>query len=150
MTKVDMRMGGLSLEDDQDEGLCLWVDGEEEMPNNFQLCLVGRLLTDRPIRTMIMKERMMSVWRSVKGVVIKEVSPGLFLFHFFQKRDLDSVVKVAPGHFDNYLLILGRMQVGVAIQRIPLHHVEIWVQAYNITVGFMTELVRKHLGNYIK
>lgn len=33
-------------------------------------------MTDRPIRVVIMKERMAGIWRPVKGVVIKEASPG--------------------------------------------------------------------------
>lgn len=41
------------------------------------------------------------------------------------------------------------MQIGVPFHDIPLHHIDFWVQAYNLSVGFMTELVGKHLGNYI-
>lgn len=32
---------------------------------------------------------------------------------------------------------------------VPLQNIDIWVQIFDILVGFMTELVGKHLGNYI-
>lgn len=83
------------------------------------------------------------------GVAIKEVSPNLFLYQFRHKKDLENVVKGGPWSFDNHMLVLGRMQTGVLIQNIPLFHVEFWVQAHNIRVGFMFEVVGMHLGNYI-
>lgn len=126
---MNVNMGGLSLDGDENEGLSFEVGEEAAAVNDFHLCLMGHFLTDRPIRVMIMKERMASIWRPVKGAVIKETSPGLFLFQFFHK-DMDSVEKCGHWFFDNYLLILGRTPVGVAIQNILLYHVESWVQAH--------------------
>lgn len=54
-----------------------------------------------------------------------------------------------PWTFDNHLLVLGHMTIGADIESIPLHHVEFWVQAHHLPVGFMTEAVGKHLGNFI-
>lgn len=62
---------------------------------------------------------------------------------------MEAAVKGGPWTFDNHLLVLGRMQVGVPLQNIPLYHVEFWVQVFNLPVGFMTELVGKLLGNLI-
>lgn len=124
MADVNINMGGLSLDGDEDEGLSLGVRGGERVENDLQLRLVGRFLTDRPFRVVIMRERMTSIWWPVRGVVIKEASPGIFLFQFFHKKDMESIVKGGPWSFDNYLLILGCMQVGVPIQNIPLNHVE--------------------------
>lgn len=117
--------------------------------NDYRVCLVGRFLTDRSIRVTIMKERMAGIWRPVKEVVIKEASTNLFLFQFFHKKDMESVVKGGPWSFDNHLLIIRNMLMGMPIQNIPLYHVEFWVQVHNIPIGFMTEVVGRHLGNYI-
>lgn len=43
--------------------------------------------------------------------------------------------------FDNYLLSLGSMPVGVSNQNIPLFTVDFWVQAYNLPIGFMNGMV---------
>lgn len=62
---------------------------------------------------------------------------------------MERVLKGGPWTFDNHLLVLGRMQLGVPIPDIPLFHVEFWVQAHNLPEGFMSEAVGKLLGNYI-
>lgn len=79
---VDVSFGGLSLDGDEEEGLSLGVATEAKESNDISLCLVGRFLTEKPIRVMIMKECMAGIWRPVKGVVIKETSTNLFLFQF--------------------------------------------------------------------
>lgn len=143
-------MDNLNLEDeDEDEGLSYHVGENEAGPEDLQLSLVGRFVTKRSIRTHIMKERLAEVWQSMKGVDIREVVLGIFLFQFFHAMDLERIFKGGPWTFDNHLLVLGRMKVGVAIEDIPLHHVEFWVQAHHLPVGFMMEAVGKHLGNYI-
>lgn len=90
---ADISLGGISLDGDEDDGLSFQVDGDAEAKHDLQLCLVGRFLTDRPIRVLIMKARMAGIWRPVKGVTIKEASPGLFLFQFFHVRDMEAVLR---------------------------------------------------------
>lgn len=90
---ADISLGGISLDGDEDDGLSFQVDGDAEAKHDLQLCLVGRFLTDRPIIVLIMKARMAGIWRPVKGVTIKEASPGLFLFLFFHVRDMEAVLR---------------------------------------------------------
>lgn len=59
------------------------AEGEEKAESDLSLCLVGRFLTDESIRVQTMKDRMVDVWRPGKGLVIKEVELGLFIFQFF-------------------------------------------------------------------
>lgn len=87
------------------------VEGEEEEHGraNTSLTLVGRFLTDRPIRSHIMKERMAGVWRPGRGVNIRDAGPSIFLFQFFHQLDLQKVLKQGPWSFDKNLLILSVM-----------------------------------------
>jgi len=85
----------LSLEDlslSDDEGLSFDIKEEESSQHDRRLCLVGRFLVNRPIRLKEMKIRMSKVWRTVKGVAVKEAQPGLFLFQFFHKLDMEEVL----------------------------------------------------------
>lgn len=141
-------MESLSLEDDVDE-LLLYNGATGGVVDDVQLYLVGRFITDRSIRTNVMKARMSEVWRPVRGVSIKEESPGIFLFQFFHRLDMEKVLKGGPWTFDNHILALESMQMGVPLQAISLSHVDFWVQCHNLPVGFMSELVGKHLANYI-
>lgn len=127
------------------------IEGEEEEQArpNTSLTLVGRFLTDRPIRSHIMKERMAGVWRPGSGVNIREARSGTFLFQFFHPLDLERVLKQGPWSFDKHLLILCVIPDGVAPNEVPLFQIPFWVQVHNIPNGFMSEAVGKHVGNTI-
>jgi 14-3-3 protein epsilon len=47
------------------------------------------------------------------------------------------------------MLILERVQLGVQIERIPLHSVNMWVQVHDLPTGLMKETVGVRLANYI-
>nr|KYP48764.1 hypothetical protein KK1_029566 [Cajanus cajan] len=68
-----------------------------------------------------MKERMAEVWHPRRGVSIKEVEKGLFLFQFFHRLDI----------------------------QIPLYTVPFWLQLHNLPTDFMTPMVGQKLGDYI-
>lgn len=52
------QMENLSLLEEEDDSWTIHGGGEEEKEGKVELALVGRFLTDRPVRTHIMKERM--------------------------------------------------------------------------------------------
>jgi 14-3-3 protein epsilon len=92
---------------------------------------------------------MADIWRPVKGVNIKEATKGLFLFQFSHELDMEAVLQGGPWSFDNHMLIVERVRLGVQIENIPLHHVDFWVQVHNLPVGLMAERVGIKLANYI-
>jgi hypothetical protein len=62
---------------------------------------------------------------------------------------MEAVLQGGPWSFNNQMLILERVRLGVQIENIPLYHVDFWVQVHNLPTGFMTERVGKTLANYI-
>lgn len=66
--------------EEEDVGLVFHAEKERGCVTNVELCLLDRFLTNCPIRANIMKEHMASNWRRGKGVSIKEVEQGLFIF----------------------------------------------------------------------
>jgi 14-3-3 protein epsilon len=146
----NINLEDLSLhEEDEDEGFVFDMEGEGEEQVDFRWCLVGRFLCDRTIHVNSMKATMADVWRPVKGVKIKEAKKGIFLFQFSHELDMEGVLQGGPWNFDNHMLIMERVQVGVQIENIPLHHVDFWVQVHNLPVGLMAEKVGIKLANYI-
>ncbi|MCI22704.1 DUF4283 domain protein, partial [Trifolium medium] len=133
----------------EEEELEIQVDDSQEKNENPALCLVGRFLTERPIRIRIMKEKMAEYWQPVCKVAIKEVNSNLFLFQFFHPKDLERVLKQGPWSFDGHTLVLGLMQQGCVPSMIPLNHVPYWVQVHDIPAGCMSETAGKQLGNFI-
>ena len=58
----------------------------------------GRFLTDRPVNnSMAMKNTLSSIWRPVKAMYVKVLTPNLFQFHFFHELDLQRVDVIRGG-----------------------------------------------------
>jgi hypothetical protein len=138
----------LSLHEEE-EGFRFDFDDEEDEQVDLRWCLVGRFLCERAIHFNSMKVRMADLWKPVKGVTIKEVPTGKFLFHFAHPLDMKAVLNGGPWSFDNNTLILERVQLGMQIEHIPLHFVHMWVQVHDLPMGFMKERVGIQLANYI-
>jgi 14-3-3 protein epsilon len=145
MSSVNLE--NLSLQ--EEEGFVFDLEEGEEEVIDFRWCLVGRFLGDRPVHVNSMKVTMADIWRPVKGVKIKEATAGLFLFQFAHEMDMDAVLNGGPWSFNNQMLIIKRVQLGVQIENIPLYHVDFWVQVHNLPTGLMAERVGKTLANYI-
>ncbi|GAU30590.1 hypothetical protein TSUD_392810 [Trifolium subterraneum] len=145
----NINLEDLSLQSEEEEGFVFDIEegGEEQV--DFRWCLVGRFLGIRTIHVNSMKIAMAEAWRPVKGVKIKEATTGLFLFQFSHELDMEGVLQGGPWSFDNQMLLVQRVQVGVQIENIPLHHAEFWVQVHNLPTGLMLEKVGTRLANYI-
>lgn len=48
--------------------------------NRFELCLVGRFLTEKSINLRTMRTKMADVWKPTMGISIKELEQGIYLF----------------------------------------------------------------------
>ena len=110
---------------------------------DFNCCLVGCFLTNRPVNLMAMKNTLASIWRPVKGVCIRDIHPSLFLFQFFHELDMDRVIKGGLWTFNQHLLITGRLKVGDNPTQILLFFTEFWIQVHDLPCGFMSEKVGK-------
>lgn len=124
------------------------VDNEEggaESLEHGRLHLVGCFLTDRPIRTHIMKDRMAGVWRLGHGVTIKELVPGISSFQFFHAIRIQRVLKNGP-----WTSSVGVLEEGCAIEDVQLDTVPFWVQVHHLSIGFKSEAVGRSVCNTIK
>lgn len=97
-----------------------------------------------------MKVRVVDIWRSVKGITIKQAKVRLFLFQFAHALDMETTMKGGPWTFDNHLLIIERVKLGLQIKNIILFHVDFWVQVHNLLAGLMLEKVGKAMENFIR
>lgn len=73
---------GLNMEPEEEKMEYLKDDGqpEEEEVVSWQFCVVARLLTEKSINFQIFRQIMASVWRPVKGVIVKELRNNDYLF----------------------------------------------------------------------
>lgn len=85
-------MANMDIEDVENESFVFGEEVEEDV-NRYELCLVGRFLTEKMINLRAMKSRMANVWKPTMGISIKELEQGIYLFQFFHKEDMQWVVK---------------------------------------------------------
>lgn len=114
---------------------------------DFSLCLVGRFVTNKSIRFLIMKEMMAAVWMPLNGITITEIEPSIFLFRFYHNVDVQHVLNGGPWSLDKHMMILGAIKNGEDPAPVPLFSIPIWVQEHNLLVGFMSQVVGENLRN---
>ncbi|XP_074375304.1 uncharacterized protein LOC141717092 [Apium graveolens] len=143
----DEQMADLDIEEEENESFVLEGDSEEEV-NRYDLCLVGRFLTGKTINARAMKSKMADIWRPTMGITINEIDQGIFLFQFYHKEDLQWVMGGGSWTFDNAMLLLEMVVVGEEPLKVQLWFLNIWIQIFDLPMGFMTEAVGKQLRNF--
>lgn len=85
--ELDDQLADLNIEEEENEDFSFEGEVEEQI-NKYDLCLVGRFLTEKNVNTRAMTSKMADVWKPTMGVNIKEIDPGIFLFQFYHREDL--------------------------------------------------------------
>lgn len=127
---LDEQMADLNIEEEENEELVF--EGDVEEVNKYDLCLVGRFLSEKSINVKAMKSKLADVWKPAMGINIKEIDSSLFLFQFFHKEDLQWVLNGGPWSFDNIMLVLNMIPPGESPVRVPLFFLNIWIQIYDL------------------
>ncbi|XP_074346128.1 uncharacterized protein LOC141684890 [Apium graveolens] len=144
---INQRMKSMGIEDEENAVFVPEGDVDESF-NRYEFCLVGRLLTEKNVNTKIMKSRIADIRRPTMGINIKDLEQGMFLFQFFQKEDMQWVTNGGPWSFDNAMLALEKIEVGENPAKVNPCFLSIWIQLYNLPMGYMLETVGKQLGNF--
>ena len=145
---INHRMASLGIEEEENDVFVLEGDIDEDV-NRYELCLVGRLLTEKNINIRAMKSKIADVWRPAMALKIKELAPGLFLFQFYRKEDKQWVLNGGPWSFDNVMLVLESVKAGQNPVEVKPCFLHIWIQLHNLPVDYMLETVGKQLGNFL-
>ncbi|XP_019167834.1 PREDICTED: uncharacterized protein LOC109163540 [Ipomoea nil] len=123
--------------------------GIDHTVQNQTWSIVGRLLTDRPIRTEMMKRVLASVWRPLMGIEVVDVQPNLFLFTFFDEPDRRCVLEEGPWAFENATLLCQPLHGNDNPTQVALNTVDLWVQVFDLRIGYRTEKVLEKVGDFV-
>ncbi|KAJ9189518.1 hypothetical protein P3X46_000801 [Hevea brasiliensis] len=96
-----------------------------------------------------MKNTLADLWRPGRGMFVKEIEKGLFLFRFFHIVDMNRVWDGGPWSFNNHLLILHRMAEEEVPGGVPLYYAEFRVRVYDLPSDLITQVMAKHIGDYV-
>lgn len=84
------------------------------------------------------------------GVYIKELETNLFLFQFYHEVDVRRVMERCPWSFNRRALLVRRLKDGENPRSVELNTIDLWVQVYDLKIGFMYEKLITEVGNYIE
>ena len=144
---IEEQMADMNIEEEENEGFLFEGDIEEEV-NKYDLCLIGRFLTEKNINTRSMKTKMADLWKPTMGINIKELEQGVYLFQFYHREDMFWVQNGGPWTFENAMLCIDIIPPGEDPLKVPLWFLNIWIQIHELPSGFMSEAVGKQLGNF--
>ncbi|KAH1106132.1 hypothetical protein J1N35_009900 [Gossypium stocksii] len=137
---MEKEMANLNLSDEEEEAFreeAVMVD------TSFQLCLVGRCLTDSVVHFPSLRNTLADLWHNIRGICISDLGEKRILFQFFHEVDILRVLAGTPWFFNNYLLVLHRIQPGEIPSLVPLNWIEFWVQVHDLPSGLITEHTAK-------
>lgn len=138
----------LTLEE-EDEGGLEFEDESTEVKEDYRYILVGKLLTEKPIKFNIMKDTLAAIWRPGRGMSVKELAVNRVLFQFFHDVDLKRILEDGPWFFEQSLLVLRRLEINESLFDVQLTESDFWVQIHNLPVGFLSEKIVEAIGSYV-
>ncbi|KAI8027555.1 hypothetical protein LOK49_LG02G02514 [Camellia lanceoleosa] len=117
----------------------------------LRLCLIGKLLSQRPNNIDVMKTNLISVWKPSKGVMFKSLGDNLFLFQFNHITDKKRVLINGPWNFDKHLVLLCDFDGSLQPSEISFSTATFWVRVFNIPLVSMTKdsLIGTKLGTFM-
>ncbi|XP_074366501.1 uncharacterized protein LOC141707310 [Apium graveolens] len=147
MSSINERLAEITIDDEENEEMVFDVGVEDEV-DKFELCLVGRFLTEKNLNSRAMKSKLVDVWRPTRGISIKDLKDGAFLFQFYHVDDMQWVVNGGPWAFDGSMLVTSTIPKGEDPLKVPLYNLSFWIQLHGLPTGFMTEVVGRQHGNF--
>jgi hypothetical protein len=143
-----MNMEGLTFTH-EDGGVTVTMSQNHVANEILDHCLVGKFLTDKPVKVKAMIDRMTHLWRPMKQMMVTPIECNRFLFQFFHGRDVGRVLSDGPWNFDNFMLALRKVSPDEDPIVVPLNTMEMWIQVHNLPYGFMCKSIGELIGSYI-
>lgn len=92
---IEMQLAELDIDGEENEQLVV-EEGVDETVNKFELCLIGRFLTEKTINSRAMMSKMADVWKPAMGINIKELDTCVYIFQFYHNEDMRWVLNGGP------------------------------------------------------
>ncbi|KAK9998771.1 hypothetical protein SO802_018374 [Lithocarpus litseifolius] len=111
--------------------------------------LVGKFCTKRRVSLESVARVLKSVWRTEKNFEVCDMGENKVLFQFEDEKDLDRVLLLSPWTFDKYLVILHKLDVGEAVNKVQFHKVLFWVQIHGLPTMSQTKEAGVRIGSIL-
>ncbi|MBA0656528.1 hypothetical protein Goklo_008875, partial [Gossypium klotzschianum] len=93
MATMEEELANLNIVDEEEEPVQTLedegtIEEEDAIEEEYNLCLVGRVLTDSVVHFPSMRNILAKLWHPLEGISITEIEEKRILFRFYNKIDL--------------------------------------------------------------
>lgn len=121
----------------------------EEIKDQVNHCLIGKLLSNRLITISAIKKAMNGAWKTRKKFEVEFAGKNVYAFKFQSQEDRDWVLNNGPWLFDKSLVILEEPKVDQRISELKFNKMTFWLRLINLPVGFQNRYAAELIGNKI-
>jgi hypothetical protein len=144
MDDLDGLWKRLSLNDKEDNIFDLSSDVQPDKPT-----LAAKFYTRRVINVEAIARTFKPLWQTRKSFSIQDVGDNMVLIEFEDAADMERVLLGEPWSYDKYLIAFHRLSNDIAVENLPFHQVDFWVQLHNLPILSMKRKVAMAMGGYI-
>lgn len=88
-------MANLNIANNEEDPVCDQED-EEDINDEFRLCLVGNVVTNSAVHSPSMRTVFAKLPHPIEGISITEIEDKIILFRFYNELDLRRVIDGTP------------------------------------------------------
>jgi hypothetical protein len=103
---LDTLGSAMTLTDGEKVGITVTEDDTADLRSKSELCLKGRLLSERRVQKDTFQVMMARLWRTLESVTFKEIYENMWLVEFATESDKRRVKDGRPWLFDRCVLVL--------------------------------------------
>lgn len=127
------------------------IEGNEVdlSPPKEEKCFVvaGKFYTKRRVNLESIARVLKAVWKTERNFEVSDIAKNKVLFKFGKREDMDRVLMLSPWTFNKYLVVLHKLEVGEAANRICFDRALFWVQIHGLPTMSQTKDTALHLGS---
>ncbi|KAL8491590.1 hypothetical protein ACS0TY_023257 [Phlomoides rotata] len=103
------------------------------------MCLVGKVLTNKPFNAFGLLETMKKVMNPPMGFMAREIGKNLFSFQFWSTLDMNAVLAREPWLFEKNIVVLKELEGGEQPSVVSFNQVPFWVRMYDLPLAARSE-----------
>ena len=147
--EIIARCSTLKITEEEDNIVELGAVPKNPTDNDFDMAIVGKVMTRRPYNFEALKRTMNQIWAISKHALFRSIENGFFVVQFASARDKMKVMEGRPWTFDQHLVMMNDIDKGVQPSAIALDCCPFWVRLYNLPLDSRTEHHIRLIGSSI-
>ncbi|KAH7843900.1 hypothetical protein Vadar_022074 [Vaccinium darrowii] len=148
-SEVVQRMRNFTLTADEEEDIVLGPEVHRRAMERCSFSLVGKVLTNKSVNSVALKDTLKKVWGVKNEVNIIDVENNMFLFRFSSEAQMQRVITEGPWSFDNQLVVMKKWEPGMRADNVQFHHADFWIQLWGLPFEYISGEIATIVGRRI-